>query len=242
MLINMLNESAPLLSNEALATVLLCLRRFHIVPWDLSVHSLLCASFNRIEQFQLPELAKWCLSLAMPSHTGRLIIPAALPVLEQHMNSQDHTLEDAKLVSMCFITLAAMIHRGGTLSRHYVMYITSLLDNGTINVDSPIPELITILRALFLASKSTSASSLAIVQIHQLLHKSKRLEDPSTTGSFSWIRKSWEAVSEPMCLMKRLDDLACRRLEEKDVKVDDLVLLSLVLYRYKMNMSILMFV
>ena len=228
-----MEKSAHLLSNEALATVLLSLRRFRIVPWDLSVHSLLCSSLDRIHQFELPELAKWCLSLAMPSDAGRLIIPAAHAVLERHMNSRDHTLDQAKFASICFICLGPIVNREGAIGESYVEYIKSLLNNGTVNADSPVPELITILRALYLARKSTKSAAEGSIRIHHFLSKTKQLENYSTLTYFTWIRKSLQAVAEPICLSERLNELACKRLADEDPTLEHLVFLGQVFYRYK---------
>lgn len=226
----MVDKSAALLSNEALATVLLCLRRFNIMPWDSSVHSLLCTSISNIKDFQLPELSKWCLALAMPSTAGRLIIPAACPVLDHHI-SKCVTAEDAKLISVCVITLGTVIHRSSCLSQNFVKCISALLDTRAINEDTPVPDLVKFLRALHLTRNVTSFSSSAIIRICGLLYKSKNLEDPSSAVYFRWIQKCWEALGEPIQLMEKCDVLARRWLENTDIRLDHLVLLNSVFYR-----------
>jgi len=224
----MVDKSAPLLSNEAIASLLLCLRRFDIRAWDISLHSLLCTSLDRINQFQLPELAKWCLALAVPSHTGRLISPAALPALENHIDNCS-TLEEAKLISICFISLATMINRSGEFSKKFVNCIKSLIDSGVINASNPAPELIKFLRALNLTSQRFSSEP--IIRIHQMLYESENLNDSCSSVHISWIRKSWEGTAEPVSLLKKLDDISRRRLETEDIKMDHLVLLHQISYR-----------
>ena len=60
--------------------------------------------------------------------------------------------------------------------------------------------------------------------------ESEDLDDPNSAIYFSFIRRSWEVVGEPIGLVRRIEALSCRWLEDVDVNVDHVELLNQVSY------------
>ena len=147
-MVNTLVESAKLLTDEALAAVLLSLRRFRIAPWSELLHPILNESIYRLNSFELVPLSKWCVSVKSFNETGRLILPAALPALEKFI-SQCRTLQESRVITTCFITIAHLLNKNGETATKYACHLSHLLDNGTINRNTPLRDLVKFLRALY---------------------------------------------------------------------------------------------
>lgn len=220
-----INKSAHLLSNDDLATILLSLKKFQILPWDPMLDSLLSTSLSRIQDFSLSALAKWCLAVSAAGTTGRLILPAALPAFHEHMNKSS-TTTDYKILALCFATLAPLVDKVGPTAQSFLDRIHHLLDNQTLNVETPFPVLINILKALYLIAKNNSQSASASIKIMHILENSPEISDPSSLVYFQSIRKSWEAVSEPIGLVIKMEEISCRCLEKMDIQIHHLDLLT----------------
>lgn len=213
------------MSDDILSSTLLILRKFQIYPWDPVVHSAMSTSIARIGNFPLTALSKWCLALSLPIHKGRLILPAALPAFHVHVD-KCQSLCDYEKLSVCFTALAPIVDKVGLTSKIFIDRITHLLDTNLLNSTTPLSVLVRILKALYQVAKSNSSSSTASIRILYILQDSEELKTPSSVMYFNVIRKSWEAVSEPIGLVRIMESISCRWLEELDFRVEHLDLLN----------------
>ena len=218
-------KAASQLPDEVLTSVLLCLRKFHVFPWDPLLHSTFLTSLTRIRDFSLTALSKWCVAVSVPSQTGRLILPAALPAFHAHVD-RCTTLDDFKVLSLCFIAIAPVIDKVGPTAQAFVERITQLLDTDVLNRNTPLTVLVRVLRSLYQVAKSNPASSSASMRILYLLQESPQMDELDSVVYFNAIRKSWEAVSEPIGLVRKMEDLTCRLLETMDIRVEHIDLLN----------------
>jgi len=163
------------------------------------------------------------------NETGRLIIPAAFPALEAFMK-QCRTLKDARMISTCFITVAHLLNKKGETASNYTRILSQLLDNNVINRDTPLRDLVKFLRGLYFLAKNNPESLRITIAILSLINESPGLDDPSSAIYLSWIRRSWEVVGEPIGLVRRIELLSCRWLENVDVNQDQIDLLNQVSY------------
>lgn len=208
---------------------MLCFRRFQIPPWDLEVYNVLLVSLEKINGFSLPALSKWCLAVATYNHAGRMILPSALPALERHIEACQNT-EDLKPLSLCFSIIAPLVDNLGGTAQSYVKKISDLIEKGVINSETPVSSLVKILNGLYIIAKGNPTSSATSLKILHLLADSKELEKTSSGIYFNMIRKSWEAIGEPIELIRRVEVLACRWLEEVDIRIHHLDILNHVSY------------
>lgn len=170
-------------------------------------------------------LSKWCVASSLPSHIGRLVLPAALPAFHAQVD-RCQSLSDLKMLSLCFIAIAPVIDKVGPTSQVFVERITQLLDTNFLNRDTPLSVLVRVLRSLYQVAKSNPASSSASIRILYLLQESPQMDNPYSVVYFNAIRKSWEAVSEPIGLVRKMEDLTCRWLETLDIRVEHVDLLN----------------
>lgn len=220
-----INKTAHLLSDYELSSVLLSLRKFGVLPWDPCLHSLLCISLARVRGFSLLALSKWCLALSHPNHKGRLILPAALPAFHDQIDNC-HSLCDYEMLSVCFTALAPMVDKVGPTAKTFIDRITYLLDKNILNQETPLSTLVRVLKALYQVAKNNSASSSASVRILYILQDSTELTEQSSIVHYDAIRRSWEAVSEPIGLVRKMENVACRWLEKLDIQIEHLDLLN----------------
>lgn len=218
-------KSASLLADDTLTSLLLYLRKFQIPIREPSVQSLWCTSLTRIQAFSLDSLAKWCLATAVPNHGGRLLLPAALPAFHLHAN-HCQSLEDLEMLSVCFAAIAPVVDRNGPTAHIFIDHITHLLDTNALNQDTPLVVLVGVLRALYQVAKSNPSSSVATMRILYLLQNSTLMDNPSSMGYFDDIRKSWEAMNEPIGLVRKMEDIACRWLEKSEIQIEQINLLA----------------
>lgn len=203
------------------------------------LHSLLCTSLARIQDFSLSALAKWCLAVSLPGQTGRLILPAALPTFEKHLEKSS-TLTDYKILSMCFSMLALLVDKTGPTAQTFVNRINQLIENKTLNEDTPLPVLSRILRGLYQVAKNNPSSSSASVRILYMIENSPQMNDPSSVVHFDLIRKSWEAVSEPIGLVQKMEEISCRWLEKMEIQINHLDLLTHVSHNSSLDRKLML--
>lgn len=218
-------KSSELLSDDILTSVLLFLRKFQIYPWNPLLHSTLCTALARARHFSLTALSKWCLATSQPTHTGRLILPSAIPAFHDHVN-RCQTLADFKLLSVCFIAISPLVDKLGPTSKLFVDRMIHLLDTNFLNRETPLSVLVMVLRALYQVAKSNPSSSAASLRILYILQDSPHMNDVSSVVHFNAIRRSWEAVSEPIGLVRKMEDVTCRLLEELDIRMEHIELLT----------------
>ena len=161
---------------------------------------------------------------------GRLIIPAALPALDASMH-QCRTLQDVKMISTCFLTVVKLLNKKGETATKYARLLSQLLDNNVINRDTPLSDLVKFLRGLFFLTTNNAEAQLVTIRILSLINETSSLDDPSSAIYFNWIRRCWEVVGEPFGLVRRIEALSCRWLEDVDVTVDKIDLLNQVSYQ-----------
>jgi len=73
----MAGEKASLMSDDALASVLFCLKQFRVsIDGDTAgaLYSLLFSSLSRIHEFPLTALSRWCLTVSNWKPAGRLVL------------------------------------------------------------------------------------------------------------------------------------------------------------------------
>ncbi|KZS20741.1 putative FAST kinase domain-containing protein 1 [Daphnia magna] len=218
-------KSASLLSDDTLTSMLLYLRKFQISMMEPSLQSLLCTALTRVKTFSLDSLAKWCLFTSTPNHGGRLMLPAALPAFHRHVN-HCQSLTDLEMLSVCFVAIAPVVDKNGPTARIFIDHIIHLLDTNVLNQDTPLAALVGVLRALYQVAKSNPLSSCASVRILYLLQDSHLINNPSSMVYFDAIRRSWEAVNEPIGLVRKLENIVCSWLEKLDIQIEHINLLS----------------
>ncbi|KAI9557037.1 FAST kise domain-containing protein 1 [Daphnia sinensis] len=223
--VNCVEKSASLLSDDTLTSMLLYLRKFQISMREHSFQTLLCTSLPRVKAFSLDSLAKWCLVISTPNLGGRLMLPAALPAFHQHAN-HCQSLTDLEMLSVCFVAIAPIIDKNGPTACTFIDQIIHLLDTNVINQDTSLAVLVGVLRALYQVAKSNPLSSRATIRILYLLQDSPLMSNPSSMVYFGAIRKSWEAVNEPIGLVRKMENIVCSWLEEIDIQTEHISLLS----------------
>ncbi|XP_057374559.1 uncharacterized protein LOC130695439 [Daphnia carinata] len=223
--VDCVQKSASLLSDDILTSMLLYLRKFQISMKEPSFQTLLCTSLTRIKAFSLDSLAKWCLVTSMPNHGGRLMLPAALPAFHQHAKNCQ-SLTDLELLSICFVAIAPIVDKNGPTACMFVNQISHLLDRNVLNQDTPLAVLVGVLRALYQVAKSNPSSSCATIRILYILQDSHLMNSPSSMVYFDAIRKSWEAVNEPIGLVRKMENMACSWLEKINIQTEHINLLS----------------
>ena len=220
-----MEKSSLPLSDEVLTSILLCLKKFEISPWDPCLKATWLNSLSRIESFSLNALCKWCTAVVLPNHSGRLALPAALPAFHKHVN-QCQSLADFRMLATCFVAIASVINKTGSTASIFVDRANFLLDTNIINQDTPLSILVGVLHALYQVAKNNSSSSSATLKILYLLLDSPEMNNPSCVGYFDVIRKSWETVSEPIGLVRKMETVSCSLLEKLDIHIEQISLLS----------------
>lgn len=225
-------KSSSLLSDNVLTTVLLCLNKFEILPWDPCLTSIWLDSLTRIGSFPLEALRNWCLATILPNHSGRLALPAALPAFHRHMN-QFQSVADFGMLVTCFAAIAPVVHKTGPTARIFIAHVNRLLDTKFLSQDTPLSILVGLLHALYLVAKTNASSSSANLKILYLLLNSSQMSDPACVGYFDVIRKTWETVSEPIGLVRKMEEVSCGLLEKLDIHIEHISLLSHVSHSYE---------
>lgn len=207
---------------------MLCFRRFQILPWDQEVYNVLKLSLEKLNGFSLPALSKWCLAVATYNHAGRLILPLALPALHRHIKTYQNA--DFKPLAICFSIIAPIVDSVGEISHDYVTKVSNLIEAGVLNSETPVSCLVKILNGLYVVAKGNGTSADATLKVLHLLLESAELDNPKNGIHFNMIRKSWEAIGEPIGLIRRVESLACRWLEDIDIRIQHLDILNHVSY------------
>ena len=130
------------------------------------------------------------------------------------------------MLATCFVAIASVINKTGSTASIFVDRANFLLDTNIINQDTPLSILVGVLHALYQVAKNNSSSSSATLKILYLLLDSPEMNNPSCVGYFDVIRKSWETVSEPIGLVRKMETVSCSLLEKLNIHIEQISLLS----------------
>lgn len=130
------------------------------------------------------------------------------------------------MLSVCFVAIAPVVDKNGPTARIFIDHIIHLLDTNVLNQDTPLAALVGVLRALYQVAKSNPLSSCASIRILYLLQDSHLINNPSSMVYFDAIRRSWEAVNEPIGLVRKIENIVCSWLEKLDIQIEHINLLS----------------